>query len=86
MTSHFMSPTSRANPRSSAPATSGSEAPPGRASCSAAPRKKVVKGEAQRIEPKPGDDVFLTIDTRIQFILEGAPCGMPGLAAGPQWS
>ncbi len=34
--------------------------------------KGVIEGEVRRIEPKQGDDVFLTIDGRIQFIVERA--------------
>jgi penicillin-binding protein 2 len=32
----------------------------------------VIDGESSRIEPKPGDKVLLTIDARIQFIVEKA--------------
>jgi penicillin-binding protein 2 len=34
--------------------------------------KRVIEGEVQRIDPKPGDNVLLTIDARLQFIVERA--------------
>ena len=34
--------------------------------------KRVIEGEVQRIDPKPGDNVLLTIDARMQFIVERA--------------
>jgi penicillin-binding protein 2 len=34
--------------------------------------KGVIEGEAQRIEPKQGNNVYLTIDARIQYIVERA--------------
>jgi penicillin-binding protein 2 len=34
--------------------------------------KGVIEGEAQRIEPKAGNNVYLTIDARIQYLVERA--------------
>ena len=34
--------------------------------------KGIIEGETKRIEPKPGDNVFLTIDARMQYIVERA--------------
>lgn len=34
--------------------------------------KGVIEGEIQRVEPKPGSNVYLTIDARVQYLVEQA--------------